>query len=310
MIQAELQKAFIFWQEGRHAQASDACLRVLKRQPDNFQALQLLGVVSLQTGRIHEGVEVLTKAIALEPGSAPGHLNLGNGLRELKRPDQALACYDRAIALMPRLAEAWANRGNALCELRRPNEALESYGQALALNPQSAEAWSNRARALLDLARPEEALASVDRALALQPGMASAWGTRAQVLAKLRRFGEAATAYEKVLAIDPHQPFVKGLLLYQKMHGCDWHGLDRLIADIEADVVAARLSADPSAGKRYRVRRRASNHAPSNSPEEILHRHALSRIPAVERKDPNRLSVGRVPRARHIAPDGGGVGRA
>ena len=43
--------------------------------------------------------------------------------------------YDRAIALKPDYADAYSNRGTALKDLKRPEEALASYDRAIALKP-------------------------------------------------------------------------------------------------------------------------------------------------------------------------------
>ena len=244
-VEAGLRTAYASYRLGNFAAAGDACFQVLRQQPDNFLALHLLGVLSLQTGRTLEGVELLAKAVALDPNYAPAHGNLGNGLRDLKRFDEALESYDRAIALQPDFAEAWGNRGNALIALRRPHEAMESYDKAIALRPRFAEAHSNRARALMELGRPEDALASCDRAIALNPAMAGAWGNRGTALNKLKRHDEAAEAYRRLLAIDPQHPFMKGMLLYQKMYVCDWNGIGSLIAEISGDIMAGKLAADP-----------------------------------------------------------------
>jgi predicted O-linked N-acetylglucosamine transferase (SPINDLY family) len=244
-LEAGLRRAHASYRLGNFAAAGDACFQILRQQPDNFLALHLLGVLSLQTGQTLKGVELLAKAVALDPNYAPAHGNLGNGLRDLKRFDEALESYDRAIALQPDFAEAWGNRGNALVALRRSREAVDSYDKAIALKPAFAEAHSNRARALLELDRPEDALAACDRAIALNPAMASPWGNRGTALNKLKRHDEAADAYRNLLAINPHYPFMKGMLLYQKMYVCDWNRIGNLIAEISGDIMAGKLAADP-----------------------------------------------------------------
>ena len=246
-VEAGVRTAYASYRLGNFAAAGDACFQILRRQPDNFLALHLLGVLSLQTGRRWPRAcqTLLSKTVAISPVFAPAHANLGNGLRELRRFDEALESYDRAIALQPDFAEAWGNRGNALVELRRPRDALESYDRAIALKPGFAEAHSNRARALMDLTRAEEALAACDRAIALNPALAGAWGNRGTVLNLLKRHDEAAEAYRRLLAINPHYPFMKGLYLYQKMYCCDWKGIDGLIAEIGGDITAGRTAAEP-----------------------------------------------------------------
>jgi predicted O-linked N-acetylglucosamine transferase (SPINDLY family) len=56
---------------------------------------------------------------------------------------------------------------------------------------------------------------------------------------------QAAEAFAQVLRIDPQHPFTKGALLYQLMLSCAWNGLDNLIAEIDRDISAGKLSGEP-----------------------------------------------------------------
>ena len=168
-VQAEFQQGLVLHQQGKLAEAERLYEEVLQRAPDHFSALHLLGVIALQTRRPERGVELITKAIGLNSNSAEAYSNLGRGLRDLKRFDEALASYDKAIALKPDFAEVYFNRGNALNVLKHFDEALASYDKAIALKPYFAEAYYNRANTLRDSKRPEDALASYDKAIALKP---------------------------------------------------------------------------------------------------------------------------------------------
>src|SRR3974377_2046758 len=143
-ILAKLQQGIALHQQGGLAEAEKLYEEVLRCAPTNFDALHLLGVIAFQTSRTQDAVELITKAIELNPhiataqnnlGSATAHNNLGNALSVLKRQEQALASYDKAIALKPDYAEAHSNRGNALQELKRFDDALSSYDQGIALKP-------------------------------------------------------------------------------------------------------------------------------------------------------------------------------
>ena len=68
----------------------------------------------------------------------------------LRRPSEALACYDRALALDPRNAENHNNRGGALREFGRLGDAVSSFDRALALRPKMVDALSNRGATLVD----------------------------------------------------------------------------------------------------------------------------------------------------------------
>ena len=134
-LQAKLNQGMALHRQGKLADAERCYGEVLQRQPNHFDALHLLGVIAHQTRRTERGVELIKRAIGLNPNVAEAHNNLGNALMDLKRPAEALASYDKAIALKPDYAEAHNNRGNALRDLKRPAEALASYDKAIALKP-------------------------------------------------------------------------------------------------------------------------------------------------------------------------------
>ena len=139
-LQAKLNQGTALHQQGKLAEAERCYGEVLQQQPNHFDALHLLGVIARQTRRTERGVELIKRAIGLNPNVAEAHSNLGNALMDLKRPAEALASYDKAIALKPDYAEAHNNRGIALRDLKRPEEALASYDKAIALKPDYAEA--------------------------------------------------------------------------------------------------------------------------------------------------------------------------
>src|SRR5215831_13730124 len=200
-LQAKLDQGRALHRQGKLADAEICYVEVLQQRPDHFAALRLLGVIALQTRQTERGVELIQKAIVLNPNVAEAHNNLGIGLKDLKRLLEALASYDKAIALKPDYTDAHYNRGNALMELKRLGEALASYDKAIALKPDFAVAHNNRGNALMDLNRPAEALASYDRVIGLTPDITEAHGNRGNALRDLKRPAEALASYERAIAL-------------------------------------------------------------------------------------------------------------
>ncbi len=219
-LQAELEKGFALHRQGKLAEAERIYTQVLQRQPENFDALHLLGLLALQTRRTRRGVDLIRKAIAINADFAPAHVNLGNGFRDLNLSREAIASYDNAIALKPDDAGAYYNRGLALQDLKRFEEALASYDRAIALKPDDATAYYNRGITLVDLNRPEEALASYDNAIALKPDYIEAYINRGNALRNLRRSEEALASYDKAIALKPGYAEIyynRGLALHDLM---------------------------------------------------------------------------------------------
>ncbi|MBN3756766.1 tetratricopeptide repeat protein [Paraburkholderia sp. Tr-20389] len=202
-IDAMLQQAIAMQQNGAHSEAEELYREILALRPKHFDAIQLLGALSLQAGRVDEGIELLKKAIAINGMQAPLHSNLAYAYNAQRRFNEGLASANRALALQARFADALNNRGNALAGLDRPAEALASFEMAIALQPALAQAWNNCACVLRDLDRPDDALARCDQAIALQAGYAEAWSNRANALSDLNRPLDAQASYRRALELAP-----------------------------------------------------------------------------------------------------------
>ena len=101
-----IEEAAALYQQGRLDEAEKACSRILKAWPDCFDALHLLGIVRLQSGKPGAALGLLEQALKLNPGSADVLANLGIVLAALNRDAEALATLDRALALAPNNVEA------------------------------------------------------------------------------------------------------------------------------------------------------------------------------------------------------------
>jgi tetratricopeptide (TPR) repeat protein/ADP-heptose:LPS heptosyltransferase len=199
-----LQQGLTFHQQGNLTEAQVIYEQILNIQPDHFDALQLLGVLSAQIKKYSKAVEFLSKALQINPKHAKVCNNYGIALKELKRFDEAIASYDQAIAINPDYIDALSNRGNALQELNRYDEAVASYDQAIAIKSDYAEAHFNRGNALQELNRYDEAVASYDQAIAIKSDYAEAYSNRGVSLKELNRYEEALTSYNQAIAIKPN----------------------------------------------------------------------------------------------------------
>ena len=93
-LQAKFKQGVTLHQQGKLADAERLYAEALQQKPNHFDAMHLLGVIALQTRRSRRGVELINKATGLNANAASAHNNLGNGLKGLKRPEEALASFD------------------------------------------------------------------------------------------------------------------------------------------------------------------------------------------------------------------------
>ncbi len=216
-----LEEAVAAQRGGRAAEADQLFGRVLKKNPDYFDALNLYGVFKYQHNKPHDALKLLTRATALNPRSVGALNNLGVVHGALARPKDALAAFDRALALDAANPQTLGNRGNALAALGRLDEALASYDRARAAEPNRPDIHHNRGNVLYRLGRHDEALASYDKALALNPRAPDVLMSRGALLQEQARYAEALPCYDKAVALAPQ--FAEA----HRTRGCVLLGLER-----------------------------------------------------------------------------------
>jgi tetratricopeptide (TPR) repeat protein len=213
-MRALLRQALDAQQRGDQPLAERFYLEVLAREPRDFNANHLMGVLRFQQGRPAEALRLLDTALTVNPVAPEALAHRGLVLHALGLRAEALASLERALALQPDQAEALNWRGMVLQALCMPVEALASVEAALALNPGYAEALSNQAMALKALDRVAEAVASLKKAAAIEPGNLAIQFNLGLVLRELGRCEEAAAAFRKVVAGAPdHVAAINNLAL-------------------------------------------------------------------------------------------------
>lgn len=176
---------------------------VLTRDPDDPDAICLLGMVRHQQGELTRAVELIGRAVALRPDRPGYHASLGLALQAMGRPAESAAAFANLLALCPDDAAGHVNRGVAMRALGEREAALAHFRRAVALDGGLAEAHANLAALLVELGRPREALPHCHAAVAARPDLAEARIALGDAFRALQRPLDARAAYSHALRIDP-----------------------------------------------------------------------------------------------------------
>jgi tetratricopeptide (TPR) repeat protein len=243
---AELfQRGQALHQQGRLAEARDCYDAVLAGDPRHAEALHLAGVISFQTGQLEPGVELVRRAIAVNPDAPGPYANLGQALIGLGRYAEAAEALGRAVTLQPGAARAQASLGIALLQLGDTAAALGRFEAALALQPAFVEAHNSRGLALHRLSRMDEAIASFDQAILLRPADPSAYVNAANALGDERRPDEALDRLNAALGLRPDTVEAltsRAIILNQLGRPEDALGDLARVAALRPDIAAARYN--------------------------------------------------------------------
>jgi len=207
-IEEEIKKAVVLYHSGGFEDAKKIYEKILQEDPNNGDALHLLGVVNISLKNYEQALVLISKAISLYPYQASFHSNLGSVLKELGRNSEALESYDEAIRLNPKFAQAFMNRGVVLRSLGRYAEALTSYTNSINLDPNDFKVFNNFGNALRDLGKFEEALAMYDFAIQLSPNSPETFMDRGNVLTDMNLISKAVASYERSIFLRPDYPGV------------------------------------------------------------------------------------------------------
>ncbi|MEP7328358.1 MAG: tetratricopeptide repeat protein [Betaproteobacteria bacterium] len=232
---------------GRHADALASWDRAVEIRPGFAEAHNNAGAMLRDAGRLEEALARLDRALQGNARFADAWSNRGKTLRDLVRLEEALESFDQALALRPDDVDVINNRAGVLKDLRRYNDALAALERAHALAPESPEVLHNRAGTLKLLGYIDAALADYDTALRLKPDFGDALHNRAHTFAQLGRHAEAARDFAQAIAVDPKLGFAQAMLVYSKLHCCDWAGLVPALHLLEAGINAIDRSPEPFA---------------------------------------------------------------
>lgn len=162
-------RGFLAQKLEQFADAAEAYELVLAAQPDDFECLNNLGNARIGLGDHQGAVELLKRAIEIDPNAAPTRLNLATVLLELESDAEAEQTLLKAAADFPQ-------------DSRPPYQLYVLY--------------KNQQRA-------EDALIQIERATTLDPNVASMQLKLGIEYGVLRRTDDAERAYRRTIELNP-----------------------------------------------------------------------------------------------------------
>ena len=190
-------------QRQNNEEADKLFLQAYQLNPDNIDALNLLGIRSYQKQDYENALHFFNSANALSPNSAHTLSNLGLVYSAMLQFQDALEYCDLAIKHDALIPETHNNRGNCLKGLGRYQEAINAYKQAIALRPNYAEALSNQGVVLLEQNEPEKAIYLFNQAIKANPHLASTFNSLGNAFTLLGNSENAFQSFELALKINP-----------------------------------------------------------------------------------------------------------
>ncbi|ALJ15728.1 tetratricopeptide repeat-containing sulfotransferase family protein [Sphingopyxis macrogoltabida] len=233
-----LRAAYAAYAKGDLATAKAQGEVALRAQPTNPTVLQLLGVVSCQTGALRQGVDYLRRAIANGADTSDNRINLTRALLDLGETDEAARvcaegdlagsadlqamqaqilkaqgrateagwAYEKLVSDDPKNFVAWNNLGNARHEGGDLEGALQAFQEARQIDPKSSLVHTNIGRVLISMDRYEDACLMLEKAVLLAPQDAAPLLELGRVLTSIDHAEPALRALGSAARLDPSNP--------------------------------------------------------------------------------------------------------
>ena len=155
--------------EHNYDEAWSAFAIVMRREPDNADALLNAGICTVCRGSRVPGLEMMERAVALQPARADFHAHLGTMRRLLGRPAEAEEAFRESLRLNPDDAGILSTLAILLAGRGEHKEALRLCDRAVAIDGKSPLMHVRRGQVLAGLGRLDAARASYDDALKIEP---------------------------------------------------------------------------------------------------------------------------------------------
>ncbi len=189
-------------QRGRHEEAIHIIRQAIDARPANPVFHCNLGEAYRALGRLTEARASFQQAVSMAPNFAAAHYNLGLACSQ-SEPSVAAGHLERAIKLAPLHAQAHHALGNVLRQLRRPNDALAAYRRAVELQPGLIDAACSLSTLLVELGRVDDAIALLTEAVEQAPHSALVHFSMGVAYRAAENWDRAAACFREAVRLAP-----------------------------------------------------------------------------------------------------------
>jgi protein O-GlcNAc transferase len=139
-LQQALDLAMQRHKAGNSLEAEQLYRQILNYQPNNLNALHLLGALIAESGRADEAVTLIRRALGVNPSAVECWGNLGIILSRQGKADEAVVAFQHAAELTPQTAGIFDSLGSALQQAGQLGDAVKAYRRAISIRAGSAAA--------------------------------------------------------------------------------------------------------------------------------------------------------------------------
>jgi tetratricopeptide (TPR) repeat protein len=190
-----LQGGIDLQRESKFLDAERVYQAILRRFPENADALHLMGTLALEADEQEIAVEYFTKAVKQNPKNHIYQHNLGNTYLQTRNFELAIRHLNKAIELKPNLVDGLCNLARCYVLMSNAEMALPLYRKAFRLEPTHHLVAVGLGNALVNLGKMDEAEEVLRLAIESRVGTADAY----MALASSKKFSGTPSELGEIL---------------------------------------------------------------------------------------------------------------
>jgi tetratricopeptide (TPR) repeat protein len=242
LLTMTLQQALELHQAGRHEEAEHAYRQHLAENPQDADALHLLGVLRQQRHDSDGALELIRQALALAPERAQYHLSLGGTLLRTGDLAAARASFERALEIDPNSIEAHGLLGHLALQAGDHDDAENRFRIGRRADVEDPLILFGLGSIHLDRGDPVNAAKFLGRAAQLKPDDAAIQTAFGRALFMQSAFGLAEQAFVNALKLRPDLGVAKLFLARTRMRQNKLEAARELFAELLAAGVQTQFA--------------------------------------------------------------------
>lgn len=204
-----LQRAVLYVQQGRYAEAEKELRQILSGNPEQVDALFLLAQAVYSQQRYQDALDINERALTLQANDDEILAQRSQILFHLDREKEAVELLEQAIALNPIAASYRGFLGQIKLVMKDYEAALIAANAGLALDPEHSFCLNVRAQALVKLERPADAHSTIATALEQDPENSYTHSNLGWSLLESGKGQHALPHFREALRLDPNNAYAQ-----------------------------------------------------------------------------------------------------
>jgi tetratricopeptide (TPR) repeat protein len=201
-----IEQAIENYQLGDFNQAAQICHELVKVDPNDYEALHLLGIILHEAGLNTQAADILKQALATSGQQVSILHNYGLVLRAQGKFSAAAVVFRQIVATVPTEISSWYNLGEVEFLEDKFEDAVRAFEKVLEQDPDSLSARIKLGVALRKMGCLEEARNYFQDIIIIDPKNVAAQNNIGIVETELDNLSGAKIAFQTALSVEPSYP--------------------------------------------------------------------------------------------------------